>query len=458
MQLQGFGFRHLSRKAWAVRDIDLVIEAGERVLLLGPSGSGKSTLLSAIIFQDPDSQIVMSRCGDDVAFGLENAAQPRDQIWPRVDDAFARVKFGYPRDRSTHALSGGERQRLVLAGVIALRPGLLLLDEPTANLDPAGTDQVISTLRDICADRSATVILVEHKISAALPLVDRIVVIDPDGGILADGRADEVLREQGPYLAARGVWIDDSIPYLPAAKAKGTQSDPLLIAQAPQRRYRGSDLLLPAATDMTLSTGSISALVGPNGVGKSTLALMLAGLTKVEVGSVHATAALSTERDRPLHKWRADHLANRITAVFQNPEHQFLTGSVREEVALSPSRVKSADQQSRADAIIERLNLNHLAEANPFTLSGGQKRRLSVATALARDPQVLILDELTFGQDRTTWSELCKLFAEQRDDGRCLLMVTHDELIVAALADQVITVARRHGLNPDYPDISGVIS
>lgn len=92
---------------------------------------------SGIVFQDPDSQIVMSRCGDDVAFGLENAALPRDQIWPRVDDALARVKFGYPRDRSTHALSGGERQRLVLAGVIALRPGLLLLDEPTANLDPA---------------------------------------------------------------------------------------------------------------------------------------------------------------------------------------------------------------------------------------------------------------------------------------------------------------------------------
>lgn len=300
--------------------------------------------------------------------------------------------------------------------------------------------------------------VVEHKISAALPLVDRIVVIDPDGGILADGRADEVLREQGPYLAARGVWIDDSIPYLPATTGKNTQSDPLLIAQAPQRRYRGSDLLLHAATDLTLSAGSISALVGPTGVGKSTLALMLAGLTKVDVGSVRATAALSTETDRPLHKWRADYLANRITAVFQNPEHQFLTGSVREEVALNPCRVKATDQQSRADAIIERLNLNHLAEANPFTLSGGQKRRLSVATALARDPQVLILDEPTFGQDRTTWGELCKLFAEQRDEDRCLLMITHDELIVAALADQVITVARRNGLNPDYPDISGVMS
>lgn len=492
VQLRGFGFRHLSRTAWAVRDIDLSIEPGERVLLLGPSGSGKSTLLSAIggvldeqsgdiagrilidgapptpssgghgsmpksgiVFQDPDSQIVMSRCGDEVAFGLENAALSRTQIWPRVDDALARVQFRYPRDRSTHALSGGERQRLVLAGVIALRPGLLLLDEPTANLDPAGTAQVISTLHEICADRSATVIMVEHKVTAALPLVDRIVVIDPDGGILADGPAQAVLLERGAYLASRGVWVDDSIPYIPTKSATSYRSDPLLVAESPQRRYRGTNVLLPAATDLTLFAGSISALVGPNGAGKSTLALMLAGLTKIDTGSVRATAALAKDQVRPLHKWRADYLASRITTVFQNPEHQFLTGSVRDEVALSPSRGTSGPA-SRADEIIERLQLSQVADANPFTLSGGQKRRLSVATALARDPRVLILDEPTFGQDRMTWIELCKLFAEQRDDGRSLLLVTHDELIVAALADQVFALAHSEERDPDYPDILGI--
>src|SRR5690606_2976886 len=200
IELRGFGWRHAGRRAWAVRDVDLRIERGERLLLLGPSGAGKSPRLAApavppaqdpgeqageatvdgldpraardrvgIVFQDPQTQLVMARVGDDVAFGLENRGVPGAQIWPRVDEALTRVGFPYGRDRRTDALSGGEQQRLALAGALALRPGLLLLDEPTANLDPAGAALVRET---IAALRDVTVVLVEHRVTEALPLVD----------------------------------------------------------------------------------------------------------------------------------------------------------------------------------------------------------------------------------------------------------------------------------------------
>src|SRR3954471_4060620 len=234
--LRGFGWRHAGRRAWAVRDVDLRIAHGERVLLLGPSGAGKSTLLAAlagllpedsgesagtvtidglepraardrvgILFQDPQTQLVMARSGDDVAFGLENRGVPAAAIWPRVSDALDRVGFPYPITRSTGALSGGEAQRLALAGVLALRPGLLLLDEPTANLDPAGSQLVrdaIVRLRD-----EATLIVVEHRVAEALPLVDRVVVLEPGGGIRADGAPELVFAAYGDRLAAEGVWV-----------------------------------------------------------------------------------------------------------------------------------------------------------------------------------------------------------------------------------------------------------
>jgi energy-coupling factor transporter ATP-binding protein EcfA2 len=453
VRLAGWGFRHATRHAWALRDVDLQVAPGERVLLTGASGAGKSTLLRALggllepesgdtagelridgvgagmVFQDPDSQLVMTRAGDDVAFGLENAGIPAERIWPAVDAALDAVGFDLGRDRATAALSGGQKQRLVLAGALAPRPGLLLLDEPTAQLDPEGAAMVRAAVLRAVADRSATLVVVDHDVESWLPLVDRVVELLPGGGSV----------EHPPGWAPAPLRLPARQPH--------EAGEQLLAADAAGYTHRGARAPALAPTDAVLRAGRTLAVTGPNGTGKSTLALLLAGLRAPGTGRVTAGPALTAglrHPDRPPSRWRAGELVERIGTVFQQPEHQFLTGRVRDELALGPLRSGAGAGQAHAtaEALLERLGLAPLADANPFTLSGGQQRRLSVATALATRPRVLVLDEPTFGQDRETWAELVALLAEQQDGDRALCLVTHDAAVVTALADDVLTLGR----------------
>jgi energy-coupling factor transporter ATP-binding protein EcfA2 len=446
--------RHASRRAWALTGVDLVVEPGERVLLTGASGVGKSTLLAAVagvleaegtevvgeltvdgvdpreargrlgmLAQDPDSQLVMTRAGDDVAFGLENAGLPPDLIWARVDEALASVGFAYGQDRPTQALSGGEKQRLVLAGALARRPGLLLLDEPTAQLDGPGAALVRGAVERATADRRTTVLVVDHDAQPWLPLVDRVVELAPGG-----------LIEHGPgwHPVARTAGL-----VLPSA----ADGPVLLTADAAGFTYRGTTTPALPPVDAVVRGGRALAVTGPNGTGKSTLALLLAGLRAPTTGRVRASVELAAGvrrgHDEP-HRWSAGELVSRIGTVFQHPEQQFLTGRVHDELALGPLRSgeHAAAARATAEELLERLGLSAFAEANPFTLSGGQQRRLSVATALATSPRVLVLDEPTFGQDAGTWRELVMLLAEQRARGCAVVAVTHDEDLVAVLADE----------------------
>jgi energy-coupling factor transport system ATP-binding protein len=474
--LRGFGWRYAGRKAWAVRDVDLDIADGERVLLLGPSGGGKSTLLAAaaglladsgeqageitvdglpphdarsrvgILFQDPETQLVMRRAGDDVAFGLENRGVPAQQIWPRVRAALERVGFPYPLDRDTASLSGGEQQRLALAGVLALRPSLLLLDEPTANLDPDGAALIRQTLDRSLRGGRATLVLVEHRLAEALPLVDRVVALSPGGGVCADGPPEEVLRRHGDELAALGVWVPGHAPAAPRrTRPAGPVGPTLLAGRQLGYRYPGSGRAALAGVDAEVNGGEAVAVRGPNGAGKSTFALMLGGLLPPSGGAVVASTALAGRYARkPPHRWRAAVLAERIGSVFQNPEHQFLASTVYDELALGPRRAghAAADVAKKVDELLERLHLSRLAGANPYTLSGGERRRLSVATAMAVAPRVLILDEPTFGQDRRTWTQLLDLLSGLRDAGTAVVAVTHDTDFVAALADRCLSLER----------------
>ncbi|MCU1408006.1 MAG: transporter ATP-binding protein [Microbacteriaceae bacterium] len=505
----GWGWRHAGRASWAVDGLDLHIAPGERVLLLGASGAGKSTLIHALagvlggedegeergslavngadprtargqaglVLQDPDSQVILARVGDDVAFGCENLGVPRDEIWRRVDDALDMVGLELPLTHPTSELSGGQKQRLALAGVLAMRPGLVLLDEPTANLDPEGVREVRASVARVLEHTGATLIVIEHRVSVWQDLVDRVIVLDPGNGVLADGTPAEVLAAQGAQLAAAGVWVpgvahgrhrrvridastaDADGMALPstALSGAGQVSTELLSTELFGTELFGTELLsterlavarirgalVADGIELAVRPGEILALTGPNGAGKSTLALTIAGLLKPAAGRVLAGPELAAGAQSEPIAWTSRQLLSRIGTVFQDPEHQFVAGTVRAELAVGPRALGLPDHEvdQRVDELLTRLRLHHLAGANPFTLSGGEKRRLSVATVLASRPQLLVLDEPTFGQDFRTWQEVVALLAEVADEGTAIVTVSHDREFVDALADREYVLA-----------------
>ncbi len=473
----GWGWRHAGRKARALSDVTLTIEPGERVLLLGRSGAGKSTFLHALagvlggaeegeqhgqllldgaapqsrrgsvglLMQDPDSQVVLSRVGDDVAFGPENLGVPRPQIWQRVRRAVASVGLDVPLDSSTAALSGGQKQRLALAGILALQPGLLLLDEPTANLDPAGVVEVRDAVARVLDDTAATLVVVEHRVEVWLNVINRVIVVDATDGVVADGPPEQVLTTRADDLAAAGVWVPGR-HRAPARRERPAGTEVLLSAAA-LGVERSKHEPLGHSLDFEVRAGRALAVTGPNGAGKSTLALTVAGLLRPASGALRAADVLAGDLGPQPIRWRARDLLTRIGTVFQEPEHQFISTTVRAELEVGPRALGLPDNEIRArsDDLLERLRLTALAQANPFTLSGGEKRRLSVATVLASRPRVIILDEPTFGQDARTWRELVDLLGSLLADGHAVVAVTHDDDFVGSVADEVLELAAYPG-------------
>jgi energy-coupling factor transport system ATP-binding protein len=477
VEARGWGWRFASRLDWAVSDASFRIEPGERVLLLGASGAGKSTLLHALagvlggddegesrgeltidgqpaaraagraglVLQDPDSQAILARVGDDVAFGAENLGITRDEIWARVQESLDAVGLDVPLDRSTSALSGGQKQRLALAGVLAMRPGLILLDEPTANLDPDGVREVRDAVARVAERTGATLIVVEHRIDVWLPLVHRVIVLGADDaeggvrgrpggtGVLADGSPDRVLGALGTTLAAGGVWVPGIPPRHPAPPVLAPGPVVLEARDVVVGRVKGVPVAGPLRLDVR--AGEVLGITGANGAGKSTLALTLAGLLPAAGGRVDASRDLADGLQRDPLQWTSRALLTRIGTVFQEPEHQLLATTVRGELEIGPRSLGLPDDEiaRRVDDLLVRLRLDRLAAANPYTLSGGEKRRLTVAATLATRPRVIVLDEPTFGQDAVTWAELVEIIAELRDEGTAVVVVTHDEAVLDAL-------------------------
>lgn len=470
---RGWGWRHAGRKNAALSGVDLDIAPGERVLVLGPSGSGKSTLMGGLagllggaeegeatgtltvdgvapaqargrvglLMQDPEAQVVLARVGDDVAFGMENLGVPREEIWPRVEESLSAVGLDAPLDHSTTELSGGQKQRLALASILAMGPGLLLLDEPTANLDPSGIAEVRAAVEAVVERTGATVVVVEHRVDVWAPLVDRVIVV-ADGRIAADGPLDEVLEQQGDALRERGIWLpgdDVAAEVGPAPEAAPASSEDAPIARVTDLSI-GYDKASPVRSgiDLTLERGVSTCIVGANGAGKSTFALTLAGLLPPLEGTVEVETSDGTAGDP--HEWSSKQLLGRMSMVFQEPEYQFLASTVAEELTIGPRAAGMSEEEIAplVEEHMEALGLTKLARANPMTLSGGEKRRLSVATALISAPELLILDEPTFGQDRGTWLGLVRLLRAALARGVTLVSITHDPAFVAAMGQRVV--------------------
>lgn len=515
IELNNFSWHHPGRPEPVISGLNLTINPGEKVLLLGTSGAGKSTLLHAIagvlhdddgesaggtitingeepaeargtagmMQQDPESSIVMATVGNDVAFGPENLRVPREEIWDRVTEALTAVGLNHlPLDHPSSALSGGQKQRLGLAGILSMHPGAMILDEPTANLDPTGVQEVRDSILAAAEATGATLLVVEHRVSIWAPHMDRIIVLGEGGTITHDGAPDTVLTEARQELIDAGVWVPNYVPRAPQASADNEaggeallRAENLSITRAQptpkQRRARRrtikrlGDTPAPAPVDLpvlrgginlTLHAGEHLSVLGPNGAGKSTLALTLAGLLTAPNGTLTATDALRNydgnhggERAHwDVPTWTPAQMLSRIGYVFQEPEYQFIRGTVREELELGPRRLAALNREpldeddlaARTNELAAHLRLNHLLDANPFTLSGGEKRRLSVASALATAPRILILDEPTFGQDARTWAELVDLIRELLAGGTSVISITHDEDYTAALGGKSITL------------------
>ena len=474
---RGWGWRHAGRKNAALSDVDLDIAPGERVLVLGPSGSGKSTLMGGLagllggaeegeatgtltvdgvapaeargrvglLMQDPEAQVVLARVGDDVAFGMENLGVAREEIWPRVENSLEAVGLSVPLDHSTTELSGGQKQRLALASILAMGPGLLLLDEPTANLDPSGVAEVRAAVEKVVERTGATVVVVEHRVDVWASLVDRVIVV-ADGAIAADGPLDEVLAQQGDALRERGIWLpgdDVAAEVGPAPEVPPASSEAAPIARVADLTI-GYDASAPVRSgiDLTIERGVSTCIVGANGAGKSTFALTLAGLLPPLEGAVEVETSDGTAGDP--HEWSSKQLLGRMSMVFQEPEYQFLAATVAEELAIGPRAAGMSEEEIAplVDEHLEALGLTALARANPMTLSGGEKRRLSVATALISAPELLILDEPTFGQDRGTWLGLVRLLRAALERGVTLVSITHDPAFVAAMGQRVVDLGQ----------------
>jgi len=358
----------------------------------------------------------MARVGDEVAFGCENLGVPSEEIWPRVRDALAAVGLDVPLDHPTSRLSGGQKQRLALACALAMRPGLLLLDEPTANLDPNGVAEVRAAVEAL---PPTTVVVVDHRTEVWSDFVDRTIALPVNA---APTRSEPLARAARLDAPAR--------PRQRAVRAGG-----LVVGR--------EGVAVQPPIDLEVREGEALAIVGPNGSGKSTLALTLAGLLPKLGGDLDVLGHGDPAR------WRSRDLLARVGMVFQSPEHQFLARTVREELAIGPRALGLPPERvrERVDELLERLGLDAVDRAHPFSLSGGQQRRLSVGTALAVGPALLVLDEPTFGQDERTWRELVALLAEARDVGSALVLVTHDERLPDALAARRLELRRSERAN-----------
>jgi energy-coupling factor transport system ATP-binding protein len=353
---------------------------------------------------------------------------------------------------------------------LAMASPLLVLDEPTANLDPRGIEEVYATLAELVAAGDRAILLIEHNLDAAVPLIDRVVVLDAAGAVIADGGVDEVLRARADELHELGVWLPtcalaalrlrsagyrmDPLPLSPTELRAALEAQPAPASVAPAARAaitsreprepivqvrsltlrRGRTEVLHDVS-LSVAAGSFVAIVGANGAGKTSLLQAIAGVVVPPRGTVTVAGVDVGRAD-------ARTLPARIGFVFQNPEHQFIAHTVADEIAHGLRRQRLADDEvhRRTDELLARFGLAERAGAHPFLLSGGQKRRLSVGTALVAGAPVLALDEPTFGQDRARADELLALLAELNAAGTTVLVVTHDMQLVTEYADHVVVV------------------
>lgn len=440
------------------KDFSLSFKKGEKVLILGPSGSGKSTLLQVLtglipnsvevpmkskkviipnswgfLFQDPDTQFCMPFVDEEIAFVLENLQVPREKMKGYIQYYLSQVGLAFSDNHVLiQSLSGGMKQRLAIASVLALKPDVLFLDEPTAMLDLKGTEEVWDTIKKISSEK--TLIIVEHKIDHIINMVDRVILMNHGGVIIADGSKElifeqykHVIIEQGIWYP--GVWDDYLVSYDKKIHNldKQNKNNPVL-SLLNFSGYRGNQKKIEVE-HVNVYPGEWIAVIGENGAGKSTLLHSLMKFIKIKG---------KYEIGKQDHK-KIKRISDYLSFVFQNPEFQFVTNTVYDEVAYT-LRLEGKNEEEISKRINELLTfykLENHKDHHPYQLSMGQKRRLSVATAIVNKQPILLLDEPTFGQDAKNTFTILEQLEELRKNGTTIVMVTHDLEIANHFATRV---------------------
>ena len=435
-QVERLTFSYPASDQPALTNVSLRIEPGEVVALLGPSGSGKSTLLRALaglvphfhggrfegrvevagrdtrrfrpadladevafLFQDPEDQVVFGRVENEVGFGLENLGTPPAHIWPRVHSALADAGIARVAERRTETLSAGELQRVCLASVLAVEPSLLLLDEPTSQLDPAGAEAIL----DLACDSGAAVVISEQRPTLPLERCDRVLFVE-EGTLALDVFRDEALRRLDPGYTPR---VPDPPP------ARTSDGETLVRLDDVAYAYETAPVLTGASLE--LRRGEIVALTGPNGAGKTTLAKIAAGLIEPDTGRAESHG--------------------RVCYLSQDPGRYLVTERVEDEVALAVG-----GDLGRARKALDQVGLAGFAKRHPRDLSSGERERLALASVLVAEPDVLILDEPTRGVDPPRKTELAELLRRAAPQ-RATLVVTHDLVFAGDVADGTVELA-----------------
>ncbi len=493
----------------SLKGLNMEVERGEFVLLTGPSGCGKTTFCRCLngliphfydgelkgelrvsglstrehpiselarhvglVFQNPDNQIFALTVEKEVAFGPENLGLERVEILKAVEWALRVTGIAELRHRGTNELSGGQKQRLAIASVLAMRPEIIVLDEPTSFLDPQGAERIFEVLETLKREFEITIILIEHRVDLAVRYADRVIVFD-DGGVIADGPPGEVfgaeearlagvgtpkIVELSKRLARRGVKLD-GLPVTVeefiskmrgALPIRGSSPEPKWSMRMEPSIPKGSPILeledihytYPTGVkaidgvSLTIDRGEFIAIMGENGAGKTTLVKHFNGLLRPQRGRVLVDGVDSS-------KMSVAALARKVGLVFQNPDDQLFAESVEEEIRFALRNFGFDEEviERRVEWALNLLDIGRYRGSSPFTLSGGERKRVALASVLAWDPDVVVLDEPTIGQDYAQKERLRHFLMQLRTRGKTIVIVTHDVEFVAENRPRVVLMA-----------------
>jgi len=505
IEIKNLSVRYPREERWVLYDANLSIPRGEFVLMSGPSGSGKSTLAYCLmgliphsirsemqgeviidglntkehsvgelaehvglVFQNPDEQIVALTVEEEVSFGPENLCLSVSEIHKRVDEAINAVGIKQLRKRNIYTLSGGQKQRTAIADILAMRPNIIVFDEPTADLDTVGRREVMQEIMKLKQEYDKTIILIEHRLEEPLKYADRVILQDIDGRIIMDNephgafKNPQLFKNLGiDYPPLARIAYDLGMDFLPLSEnelisrlrtrmearqlrftnrpieERKEKKRPIISVENLKYSYEdGTEALRDL--DISISAGEFVAIIGQNGAGKSTLAYNLVGLLKPTSGRVIVDGINTSKASIP-------QMAQKIGFVFQNPDHQLFTDRIWDEVAFGLKHALSLPQrelEERTQIALETMGLVSLKEKHPHAISRGQRRRLAVATVLAMKPKIILLDEPTTGQDYGHTSKLMDLVKKLNKTGKTIIMITHEIGIVAEHAERTIVMHR----------------